>query len=232
MVWLILGRFSSKARWPAACNMRHRTYWCPSAPSTHSHVITQRRSHVFLMPRPTNKVMPKYANEYTSAASCLLPWTVIRPFLLLPHLQVVAHVPRSISKTGLRRVHQDGLKPSYLSPRGFRQPRRADMTVSNTAFTVFSGIGFIISLIPLSWHLEAQNVGTCLYLIWTALACLTYFINSIIWSGNTTNWAPVWCDISMFIHPLPHRSISILIPEEPTFFSCSHSNRCCCRMAR
>jgi len=104
------------------------------------------------------------------------------------------------------------------------------MTVSNTVFTVFSGIGFIISLIPLSWHLEAQNVGTCLYMIWTALACLTYFINSIVWSGNVMNWAPVWCDISMFTH-LPRRSISFLIPEEPTFFSCPHSSRSRRRMA-
>jgi len=55
-------------------------------------------------------------------------------------------------------------------------------------------------------------MGTCLYMIWTALACLIHFINSIVWSGNTTNWAPVWCDISMFIHPLSRHSI--LIPEE------------------
>jgi len=102
------------------------------------------------------------------------------------------------------------------------------MTASNTVFTVFSGIGFIISLIPLPWHLEAQNVGTCLYMIWTALACLTYFVNSIVWSGNTTNWAPVWCDISMFTHLFRY---SILTSEKSTFFSCSHPSRCCRRLA-
>lgn len=33
-------------------------------------------------------------------------------------------------------------------------------------------------------------------MIWTGIGCLTLFINSVIWDGNTTNWAPVWCDIS------------------------------------
>jgi len=73
------------------------------------------------------------------------------------------------------------------------------MTVSNTAFTVFSGIGVIISLIPLPWHLESANVGTCMYMIWTALACLVHFVDSIVWSGNAINWAPVWCDINIRI---------------------------------
>ena len=32
-------------------------------------------------------------------------------------------------------------------------------------------------------------------MLWTGLACLDLFINSVIWTGNTINWAPVWCDI-------------------------------------
>lgn len=70
------------------------------------------------------------------------------------------------------------------------------MTASNTAFTVFSGIGVVLSIIPLWWH---RNIATCMYMIWTALACLVYFVDSIVWSGNTVNWAPVWCDISIRI---------------------------------
>jgi hypothetical protein len=27
-------------------------------------------------------------------------------------------------------------------------------------------------------------------MIWTALACLTLFINSIVWSGNMIDWSP------------------------------------------
>ncbi len=45
----------------------------------------------------------------------------------------------------------------------------------------------------------AWNSGTCLYLIWTGIANLTLFINSIIWRENAVNWAPVWCDICEYI---------------------------------
>jgi len=73
------------------------------------------------------------------------------------------------------------------------------MTAVNTAFTVFSGIGVVIAVVPLYWHLESWNVGTCMYMIWTALACLVHFVDSIVWSGNAINWAPAWCDISVRI---------------------------------
>ena len=33
-------------------------------------------------------------------------------------------------------------------------------------------------------------------MVWTGLACLNQFINSIVWNNNAINWAPVWCDIS------------------------------------
>jgi len=70
------------------------------------------------------------------------------------------------------------------------------MTYPNEIFTSFAFLGFLLCAIPLPWHLEAWNTGTCLYMIWTGLACLNQFINSIIWRGNAFNWAPVWCDIS------------------------------------
>ncbi|KAG6819132.1 hypothetical protein H0H93_015052 [Arthromyces matolae] len=64
------------------------------------------------------------------------------------------------------------------------------------AFSIFSFIGFILVLIPLPWHFQAWNAGTCLFMIWTAIGCLVLFINSIIWHNNAIDWAPVWCDIS------------------------------------
>ncbi|KAF9522496.1 pheromone B alpha 1 receptor [Crepidotus variabilis] len=70
----------------------------------------------------------------------------------------------------------------------------ADAT--NAAFTACAFVGFLMCSIPLPWHLEAWNTGTCLYMIWTGLSCLNAFINSIIWHKNAINWAPVWCDIS------------------------------------
>lgn len=47
------------------------------------------------------------------------------------------------------------------------------------------------------WAESAWNVGTCLNMAWTALACLDYFVNSLIWNDNLHDPAPVWCDISM-----------------------------------
>jgi len=73
------------------------------------------------------------------------------------------------------------------------------MTAINTAFSVFSAIGFILAIVPLYWHLESWNVGTCMYMVWTALACLVHFVDSILWNGNAINWAPVWCDIAIRI---------------------------------
>ncbi|KAF8647127.1 hypothetical protein AX16_006958 [Volvariella volvacea WC 439] len=74
------------------------------------------------------------------------------------------------------------------------------MGAVNHAFSVLSFLSFVLVLIPLPWHLEAWNTGTCLYIFWTALGCITYFVNSIIWDGNAINWAPVWCDIVTKFH--------------------------------
>lgn len=63
-------------------------------------------------------------------------------------------------------------------------------------FSMFAFLGFLCCMIPLPWHLEAWNTGTCLYMIWTGLSCLIQFINSIVWRSSVINWAPVWCDIS------------------------------------
>lgn len=69
-------------------------------------------------------------------------------------------------------------------------------TAANQIFSAFSFIGFILVTIPLPWHLEAWNTGTCLYMFWGGLGCLNYFINSVIWNNHATDLAPVWCDIS------------------------------------
>ncbi|ESK87358.1 pheromone receptor [Moniliophthora roreri MCA 2997] len=63
-------------------------------------------------------------------------------------------------------------------------------------FPILVFITFIITLIPLPWHLQQWNAGTCLFMLWTSSVCLVLFTNSVVWSGNTANVAPVWCDIS------------------------------------
>lgn len=62
--------------------------------------------------------------------------------------------------------------------------------------TAFSYIAFVLVSIPLWWHLEAWNVGCCLYIFWAGSAALIQAINMTIWADNAINWAPVWCDIT------------------------------------
>jgi len=66
----------------------------------------------------------------------------------------------------------------------------------NWVFSMFSFIGFVVVTIPFPWHLEAWNTGTCLYMAWTSLSCLSLFINSIVFNKTVINMVPVWCDIS------------------------------------
>nr|AOC97511.1 putative pheromone receptor [Flammulina velutipes] len=64
------------------------------------------------------------------------------------------------------------------------------------AFPILAFIAFILVLVPFPWHLQAWNAGTCLFMVWTAMALLNLFINSLIWHNNALDWAPIWCDIS------------------------------------
>ena len=60
---------------------------------------------------------------------------------------------------------------------------------------VFAFLGFVVGLIPLPWHLQAWNAGTCVYMIWASFACLIQFVNAIVWKETALSVAPVWCDI-------------------------------------
>lgn len=62
-------------------------------------------------------------------------------------------------------------------------------------FPIFAFLGFVVSLVPFSWHLQASNAGTCVYMLWTAFACLIEFVDSLVWHGNIRVIVPVWCDI-------------------------------------
>ncbi|KAJ7661860.1 GPCR fungal pheromone mating factor, partial [Mycena rosella] len=62
-------------------------------------------------------------------------------------------------------------------------------------FSIFAFLGFYLVLIPLPWHFQAWNSGTCWYILWASLSCLNQFVNSLVWAGNTLNSAPAWCEI-------------------------------------
>ncbi|KAF9522218.1 GPCR fungal pheromone mating factor [Crepidotus variabilis] len=61
---------------------------------------------------------------------------------------------------------------------------------------VFLFLALVLCLIPLPWHIQAWNAGTCAFMVWVALWCLNGFVNALVWRGNLNNPAPVWCDIS------------------------------------
>ncbi|KAJ7190871.1 putative fungal pheromone GPCR, STE3-type [Mycena pura] len=66
-------------------------------------------------------------------------------------------------------------------------------------FPIIAFVGSFLVLLPLPWHLRARNSGTCFYVMWSFLASLNQFINSVVWADDTVNRAPVWCDISIRI---------------------------------
>ncbi|KAI0040540.1 STE3-like pheromone receptor [Auriscalpium vulgare] len=63
-------------------------------------------------------------------------------------------------------------------------------------FPICAFLGFLVAFIPLPWHIQAWNAGTCLFMFWAGLASLNQFINSLVWHSNISNPAPIWCDIS------------------------------------
>ncbi|KAG7085964.1 hypothetical protein E1B28_003489 [Marasmius oreades] len=73
------------------------------------------------------------------------------------------------------------------------------MAYPNEVYTTFSLFSLILVIIPLPWHLEAWNTGTCCFMLWAAALNLNFFVNSIVWNGQVLNFAPVWCDISTVI---------------------------------
>ena len=93
-------------------------------------------------------------------------------------------------KKGWRRIHSH----HFLSV----STMRTSHDPTYPLFPTFAFLGFVLSLIPLRWHIQAWNSGTCAFMLWTATACLISFVNSLIWVGNINNPAPVWCDICEF----------------------------------
>ncbi|KAK0524658.1 a-factor receptor [Tilletia horrida] len=63
-------------------------------------------------------------------------------------------------------------------------------------FTPFAGIGLVLLLALLPWHLRAKNLAVFLLCGWLFLQVLSFFVNSIAWWDNVDIKAEVWCDIS------------------------------------
>lgn len=57
-------------------------------------------------------------------------------------------------------------------------------------------IAFVLTLIPLL-HVSRRpwNAGVFVFALWLSLICLSTAINTIVWSNDVEDRAPVWCDI-------------------------------------
>ncbi|KAI0059691.1 STE3-domain-containing protein [Artomyces pyxidatus] len=66
----------------------------------------------------------------------------------------------------------------------------------NAVFSTFAFIGTFLFLIPLYWHWGVASLGTCLYIFWGALGCLTAFVNSRVWNSTVLDRAPALCEIT------------------------------------
>ncbi|KAF5384602.1 hypothetical protein D9757_007452 [Collybiopsis confluens] len=67
-------------------------------------------------------------------------------------------------------------------------------------FSIFAFFSFFLPLIPLTWHLQAWNLGACFYMMWASLLGLIQFVDSIIWAGTVLDLAPIWCDITTHVY--------------------------------
>ncbi|KAG8724882.1 a-factor receptor [Ceratobasidium sp. 395] len=63
-------------------------------------------------------------------------------------------------------------------------------------FPVFCFLGIVLSLLPLPKFWKTRNIGALLFIGWSVVGCTIFFVNSLVWAGNTRNPAPLWCDIS------------------------------------
>ena len=87
---------------------------------------------------------------------------------------------------------------------------KSDMDPTFPLVPIANFIGCILVLISLSKGMfQTWNVGACSFAFWTFVLNLEIGVNSIVWSNNTNNVAPVWCDISScpFIFPIEYEYI-------------------------
>ncbi|TDL18272.1 fungal pheromone STE3G-protein-coupled receptor [Rickenella mellea] len=67
------------------------------------------------------------------------------------------------------------------------------------AYPIMVFLSLLATVIPLTW-IGRDNTGMIFLSLWLAVACISEFVNTIVWHGNALNSAPVWCDISTRIN--------------------------------
>nr|CDR19326.1 STE3 protein [Papiliotrema flavescens] len=70
----------------------------------------------------------------------------------------------------------------------------------DAALVFFSGIAFVLVLLPLPIHLRARNYAVIINIFWLFAINLVVFINSVHFWDDSTNDIPVFCDISVKVN--------------------------------
>ena len=61
---------------------------------------------------------------------------------------------------------------------------------------VLAFLAAVLVLIPLPRQIKACNVACITIILWLFVHCLVSGVDAILWAGNVTDSAPVWCEIS------------------------------------
>lgn len=74
--------------------------------------------------------------------------------------------------------------------------RSGDMDPTYPLVPILSIVVCFLCILPIVAGLFAlRNIGVYSYAIWVSVMNLSFAINTVVWSDNTDNSAPVWCDI-------------------------------------
>ena len=66
------------------------------------------------------------------------------------------------------------------------------------ALPIANAFAIVVVLLPVSWHWQAKNTGTLLYIGWMVISNLNLLINSVLWRGTTEDFAPAWCTLCAY----------------------------------
>jgi pheromone a factor receptor len=59
---------------------------------------------------------------------------------------------------------------------------------------VLSTVAAVLLLVPLPSQWRSRNIATLTLILSTILESVVNIVNTLVWSGNTRDVAPVWCD--------------------------------------
>ena len=112
----------------------------------------------------------------------------------------------------------------------YQRPKRPSMDSTFPLVPIANFGACLLIFLAMSKNMfQSWNVGACSFAVWVAIVSFYRGLNSIIWSNNTANIAPVWCDISEYsssfkasLFPIIHRKQLHILTLAPLQLSLPH----------